>query len=109
MDPVTQAEIIELLRQLTRRNGTALLYIFHDLLSVLQLCNRLVVLYSNAIECIWVLRWEAQHPATLFLPGALPVPVRCCYPITVEVLIAMSTCGSGAFVIAVDQPAEALR
>jgi ABC-type glutathione transport system ATPase component len=78
LDPVTQAEIIRLLRQLTRRNGTALLYISHDLLSVLQLCDRLAVLHSGAIvECMPIAQIEqARHPATLSLLRALPVPVR---------------------------------
>jgi ABC-type glutathione transport system ATPase component len=77
LDPVLQAEIIRLLRQLNRRNGTALLYISHDLMSVLLLCERLVVLHSGAIaESVQVARIEqAQHPATLSLLGALPVPV----------------------------------
>ena len=77
LDPVTQAEIIRLLRQLNRRHGTALLYISHDLVSVLQLCDRLVVLHSGAIaECVPVAQLEqAQHPATLSLLHALPVPV----------------------------------
>ena len=78
LDPVTQAEILKLLRQLNRRHGTALLYISHDLVSVLQLCDRLAVLHSGAIaECVQVAQIEqAQHPATLSLLRSLPVPVR---------------------------------
>ena len=78
LDPVTQAEILRLLRQLNRRHGTALLYISHDLVSVLQLCGRLAVLHSGVIaECIQVAQIEqAQHPATLSLLRSLPVPVR---------------------------------
>lgn len=78
LDPVTQAEIIKLLRQLNRRNGTALLYISHDLVSVLQLCERLAVLHSGAIvECLPVaLIDQARHPATLSLLSALPVPIE---------------------------------
>jgi len=78
LDPVTQAEIIKLLRQLNHDHGTALLYISHDLLSVLQFCSRLAVLHSGTIvECVRVAQIEqAQHPATLSLLGALPVPVR---------------------------------
>jgi ABC-type glutathione transport system ATPase component len=77
LDPVTQAEIILLLQQLNRRTGTALLYISHDLVSVLQLCGRLAVLHDGTIaECVEVERVEqAQHPATLSLLNALPIPV----------------------------------
>ncbi|MGA2674153.1 MAG: ABC transporter ATP-binding protein [Terracidiphilus sp.] len=78
LDPVTQAEIVKLLRQLNRRNGTALVYISHDLVSVLQLCERLAVLDAGAIaECLPVARIEqARHPATLSLLRALPVPAQ---------------------------------
>jgi ABC-type glutathione transport system ATPase component len=76
LDPVTQAEIVKLLRKLNRRNGTALLYISHDLMSVLQLCGRLAILHAGAIaECLPVARIEeARHPATLALLRSLPVP-----------------------------------
>lgn len=78
LDPVTQAEIIRLLRQLNRRNGTALLYISHDLVSVLQLCSKLAVLDGGAIaECLPVTQiGQARHPATLALLHSLPVPVE---------------------------------
>jgi ABC-type glutathione transport system ATPase component len=78
LDPVTQFEIVKLLRQLNRNHGTALLYISHDLVSVLQLCERLAVLHGGSIaECVPVAQIEeAQHPATLSLLRALPVPVE---------------------------------
>jgi ABC-type glutathione transport system ATPase component len=78
LDPVIQAEIINLLRHLNRRNGTALLYISHDLVSVLQLCDRLAVLHAGSVaECLRVDQIEqARHPATLSLLHSLPVPVR---------------------------------
>jgi ABC-type glutathione transport system ATPase component len=77
MDPVTQAGIVSLLRQLSRSHGTALVYISHDLVSVLQLCDRIAVLDAGAIaECIPVAQiQQARHPATLALLGSLPVPV----------------------------------
>jgi len=76
LDPVTQAEIINLLLRLNRTHQTALLYISHDLVSVLQLCRRVAVLHGGSIvECIGVDEIEqARHPATLSLLGALPVP-----------------------------------
>ena len=78
LDPVTQVEIIKLLRQLNHRHGTALLYISHDLISVLQLCERVLVLHLGTIaESVRVSEIEqARHPAMLSLLGALPVPVQ---------------------------------
>ncbi len=77
LDPVTQTEIVRLLRQLTRHHGVALLYISHDLVSVVQLCERLAVLHAGSIaECLPVEEIErAQHPATQALFASLPVPL----------------------------------
>jgi len=77
LDPVTQTEIVRLLRDLNRRLGTAILYISHDLLSVLQICGRMAVLHAGSIvECLPVDQLEqAQHPATISLLNALPVPL----------------------------------
>ena len=76
LDPVTQSQIVKLLRRLNRQHGTALLYISHDLISVVQLCDRMAVLHSGSIvECLPVGQIEqARHPATLALLEALPVP-----------------------------------
>lgn len=77
LDPVTQAEIVRLLRRLHREEGTALLYISHDLASVLQLCSRIAVLDQGRIaECLAAERieQEAQHPATRAMLQALPAP-----------------------------------
>jgi ABC-type glutathione transport system ATPase component len=76
LDPVTQAEILNLLRRLSRSTGTSLLYISHDLISVLQLCDRMAVLDAGTVaECLPVEAVErAEHPATLALLRSLPVP-----------------------------------
>lgn len=77
LDPNTQVEILHLLRQASRDDGTTLLYISHDLLSVLQLCQRLAVLDKGRIaECLPVseISQQARHPATLSLLHTLPVP-----------------------------------
>ncbi len=79
LDPVTQVEVVRLLRRLNRENGTALLYISHDLLSVLQLCDRVAVLdRGRIVECLEAdtIEQRAQHEATLALLRALPVPAR---------------------------------
>jgi ABC-type glutathione transport system ATPase component len=76
LDPVTQSQIVELLIRLNRRLGTTLLYISHDLVSVLQLSDRIAVLDAGTIvESLPVTRLaDARHPATLALLRALPVP-----------------------------------
>jgi ABC-type glutathione transport system ATPase component len=76
LDPVTQTQIVDLLRGLNRRHGVTLLYISHDLVSVLQLCDRIALLdQGNIVECLPVARIvEARHPAMRALLQALPVP-----------------------------------
>jgi len=52
LDTITQAEILEVFRQLNREMGTAILYISHDLLSVATLCHRIAILREGRIvEC----------------------------------------------------------
>ncbi len=76
LDPVTQSQIVDLLKGLNRRHGTTLLYISHDLISVLQLSDRIAVLDAGEIvETLPVTGIGlARHPATLALLKALPVP-----------------------------------
>ena len=76
LDPVTQTQIVDLLRVLNRQHGVTLLYISHDLVSVLQLSDRIAVLDGGMIaETLPVASIDhARHPATLALLSALPAP-----------------------------------
>jgi ABC-type glutathione transport system ATPase component len=76
LDPVTQAQIVTLLRELNRQHGTTMLYISHDLVSVLQLCDRIAVLDGGTlVESLPADQVShAQHPATRALLNALPAP-----------------------------------
>ncbi len=78
LDPVTQAQIVELLRALNRELGATLLYISHDLVSILQLADRIAVLDGGTIvECLPVDGIsEARHYATKTLLQALPAPPK---------------------------------
>lgn len=76
LDPVNQVQIVELLRNLNRRHGMTLLYISHDLISVLRLCDRVAVLDGGTIvESLPAGEaGRARHPASQALLQALPVP-----------------------------------
>jgi peptide/nickel transport system ATP-binding protein len=76
LDPVTQTQIVDLLRKLNRLHGVTFLYISHDLISVLQLSDRIAVLDAGTIvENLPVTEIaHARQPATLALLNALPVP-----------------------------------
>jgi ABC-type glutathione transport system ATPase component len=76
LDPVTQTQIVDLLSNLSRSHGATLLYISHDLVSVLQLADRIAVLHGGTIvECLPVERFsEVRHDAALALLRSLPAP-----------------------------------
>lgn len=78
LDPVTQIQIIELLRRLNRRHRASLLYVSHDLISVLGLCDRLAILDAGTVvESLNVDDLSyARHPATQRLLRTLPVPAE---------------------------------
>ena len=79
LDPVTQVEVLDLLREINRTEGTAVLYISHDLLSVLRFCGRLAVLDGGRlVETVRVdeLVNGGRHEATQALLRTLPVPVE---------------------------------
>jgi ABC-type glutathione transport system ATPase component len=76
LDPVTQTQIVDLLRRVNRTHGATLLYVSHDLISVLRLSDRVAVLDAGTIaESLPVDRLgEARHEATISLLRTLPVP-----------------------------------
>ena len=76
LDPVTQTQIVELLRRLNRKHGATLLYISHDLISVLQLSDRIAILSAGTIvESLPIDDLgNARHEATMALLRTLPVP-----------------------------------
>lgn len=75
LDPITQSEILALLRRLNQERNLAILYISHDLASVAALCNRVAILHQGEIvECAAtadVFRSPA-HPYTRRLIDAIP-------------------------------------
>lgn len=75
LDTVTQAALLKLLRRIHRDDGTAILFISHDLLATASLCTRLAVLSKGMIAEVAEtarLAEQAKHPATLALLDALP-------------------------------------
>jgi ABC-type dipeptide/oligopeptide/nickel transport system ATPase component len=76
LDPVTQAQIVGLLKKLNRNHDVALLYVSHDLISVLQLSDRIAVLDGGTIvENLPVSELSnARNPAAISLLRSLPAP-----------------------------------
>ncbi|MFL6128735.1 MAG: ABC transporter ATP-binding protein [Mycobacteriales bacterium] len=75
LDVTIQAQILELLKELVRGQGTALVLITHDLGVVAGLCDRVNVMYSGRIveqadrHTLFV---EPRHPYTTGLLASIP-------------------------------------
>jgi peptide/nickel transport system ATP-binding protein len=75
LDVTIQAQILELLKDLVRDSGTALLMITHDLGVVAGLCETINVLYAGRVVETAprrVLFREHRHPYTVGLLGSIP-------------------------------------
>jgi peptide/nickel transport system ATP-binding protein len=75
LDVTIQAQILELLKDLVRDSGTALLMITHDLGVVAGLCETINVLYAGrVVESAprRVLFGQHRHPYTVGLLGSIP-------------------------------------
>lgn len=83
LDALTQTEVLRMLREVNRTDGIAVLYISHDLLSVLRFCRTLAVLDAGRlVEQVPVsaLAQGTRHAATEALLRTLPVPLRTLLP-----------------------------
>jgi len=79
LDIITQAEILQLFSSLSRKLGTSILYISHDLLSVSTISHRVAVMEKGQIvECRSTpeIFSSPTHPYTQQLMRALPMPPR---------------------------------
>jgi oligopeptide/dipeptide ABC transporter ATP-binding protein len=75
LDVTVQAQIIELLRDLNRETGTAIILITHNLAVVASLCTRVVVMYAGRVVEQGSTRQifkSPQHPYTWSLLRSIP-------------------------------------
>ncbi len=75
LDVTIQAQILDLLRDLSRDTGTAVLLITHDLGVVAEMCARVIVMYAGEIvehAAVADLFARPQHPYTVGLLGSIP-------------------------------------
>jgi peptide/nickel transport system ATP-binding protein len=75
LDVTIQAQILELMADLTRRLGTSILLITHDLGVVAENCSRVIVMYAGEVvehADTAELFAHAHHPYTEGLLGAMP-------------------------------------
>ena len=77
LDVTIQAGILDLMRELRERLGTAIILITHNLGVVADIADRVVVMYAGrkAEEApVHALFARPQHPYTIGLLGAIPLP-----------------------------------
>ncbi len=77
LDVTIQAQILDLMRNLQRETGTAIVLITHDLGVVAEMCDRVAVMYAGEIveqTDVRTLFASPLHPYTQGLIGAVPVP-----------------------------------
>ncbi|WP_052340890.1 ABC transporter ATP-binding protein [Salinarimonas rosea] len=77
LDVTVEAGIVELIGEIKRKFGTAILFISHNLGLVREVCDRVAVMYSGevveegAVEDVFT---AMRHPYTRGLFGCIPVP-----------------------------------
>lgn len=77
LDVTVEAGIVTLIAELSRKYGTALLYISHNLGLMLEVCDRIGVMYSGEVVesgNIDAIFSKPRHPYTLGLLGCIPLP-----------------------------------
>ncbi|WP_454857687.1 ABC transporter ATP-binding protein [Rhizobium binxianense] len=75
LDVTIQAQVLELMRELQQKTGTAIILITHDLGVVAESCDDVIVMYAGQVveQCsVEQLLAFPQHPYTVGLLGSLP-------------------------------------
>lgn len=77
LDVSIQAQILELLAELRRDQGLAMLFISHDLSVVASLCDQTAVMYAGTVVeqgPTLAVAAESRHPYTVILHDSVPSP-----------------------------------
>jgi peptide/nickel transport system ATP-binding protein len=77
LDVTVEAGIVELVRELGKKYGTSMLFISHNLGLVMEVCDRITVMYSGeAVEtgAITDVFKKMRHPYTQALFRSIPLP-----------------------------------
>jgi peptide/nickel transport system ATP-binding protein len=71
LDLTTQAQILHLIKQLNREQGTAILFISHDLSVVNSICDRVLVMYAGQVMEEGPVKEVFSRPAHEYTRGLL--------------------------------------
>ncbi|MFY0544819.1 ABC transporter ATP-binding protein [Brevibacillus sp. H7] len=75
LDVTIQAQILDLMRTLKEKTGTAIMLITHDLGVVAEMCDRVIVMYAGQVveeTDVETLFEEPKHPYTIGLMNSIP-------------------------------------
>ncbi len=75
LDVTTQAQILELIKELNTVTGSSVLFITHDLAVIAEMCDRVGVMYAgNLVEetSVKEIFHDPKHPYTMGLMRAIP-------------------------------------
>jgi oligopeptide/dipeptide ABC transporter ATP-binding protein len=75
LDVTIQAQYLNLLKDLQRETGVALIFVTHDLGIVAKMCDKVAVMYAGKIvehRSVYDLFYDPQHPYTKALLGSVP-------------------------------------
>ena len=75
LDVSIQAQIIALLKRLTRQHGAAVMLVTHDMGVIAETCDRVAVMYAGRIVEIGPVQQvihQPSHPYTAGLMGSIP-------------------------------------
>ena len=75
LDVTIQAQYLNLLKDLQRETGVALIFVTHDLGIVAKMCDKVAVMYAGKIvehRSVYDLFDDPQHPYTKALLGSVP-------------------------------------
>ncbi|MDW8053963.1 MAG: ABC transporter ATP-binding protein [Anaerolineae bacterium] len=76
LDVTIQAQILDLMRELKEKTGTAIMLITHDMGVVAEMCDRVVVMYAGQVveqADVKTIFTKPLHPYTKGLLGSIPV------------------------------------
>ena len=71
LDVTVQAQIFDLLRELQRDKGTAILFITHDMGAVAEMADRVMVMYAGRVVEDGTARQVLSHPAHPYTQGLI--------------------------------------
>jgi oligopeptide/dipeptide ABC transporter ATP-binding protein len=77
LDVTVQAQILDLLREIQKDQGTAIVLITHDLGVVAEMCDTVAVMYAGSVveyASVEELFKSPKHPYTIGLMNSLPKP-----------------------------------